>query len=263
MKRFFFRKREMPLSFLAFQDIITALAGTMLLLVLLIGLHKSHSANSSTAPATASRQEYEELLRQTGIKRSNLARERQKLENLRKKFDEQAQAAADQMQSKRLAGSIRQMEQLIRQRQQMLQKLQKELQNLQKAPPCTPEEKKLLALLEKYHKSKLELHKVQLEYTLLASDRKENILLDCSRSCWVLSRRDRPPRVLGAAYEAFPELLKYLRKHDPAASCLIISVRPSAGGFIQALKKSLKNEFPKLEIIAEPLVSESAGGLKL
>lgn len=263
MKRFFARKRQMPVSFLAFQDIITALAGTLLLLVLLIGLHKSQSAGSSTAPATASQHEYQELLRQTEIKRTSLARERQKLEVLRKKFDEQTQVAAGQMQSKRLAGSIRRMDQLIRQRQQMQQKLQKELQALQKDLECTPEEKKFLALLEKYQQLKLELHKVQLEYTLQTPDRKENLLLDCSRSRWVLSRRDRPPRMLGAAHDALPELLKYLRKHDPAASCLIIAVRPSAGFFVQALKKSLKTEFPKLEIIAEPLASESAGGLKL
>ena len=257
------RRRQVPVSFLAFQDIITALAGTLLLIVLLTGLYKSTATPGGEVHAAGSAAEYSALTRLAGLKRAQLAAERKKLEQLRREFDQQARAAARLAEAEQLGNAIRKMEHIAGERQKMLEKLQSDLYKLQKSTPRSAEAVQMLDRLEKYRRLSAQWQHRQLEYSLQGIGNKENILLDCSRNRFLVLRQNRSPQDLGAAYNALDKVKNILIRHDPAATRLIIGVRPSAGTFAQALQKALKTQFPKLEIISEPLASETSGGLRL
>lgn len=257
------RRRQVPMSFLAFQDIITALAGTLLLIVLLTGLHKSAAAPGDEPHATGSAAEYSDLTRLAGLKRAQLESERKKLEQLRRDFDQQARAAARHAEAERLGNAIRKMDHIAGERQKMLEKLQSDLHKLQKSTHRSAEAVQMLERLEKYRQLSEKWQNRQLEYSLQGIGNKENILLDCSRERFLLILRKAAPQDLGAAYNALDKVKNILIRQDPAVTRLIIGVRPSAGVFAQALQKALKMQFPELEIISEPLASETSGGLRL
>ena len=78
------RRKKLPgVSFFAFQDIITALAGMLLLLVLAI-FYENNTTRQTVADSAAAKplSEYQDLLKVIDLRRSELARERKKLERL-------------------------------------------------------------------------------------------------------------------------------------------------------------------------------------
>ena len=102
-----------------------------------------------------------------------------------------------------------------------------------------------------------QLRRKRFALQLQSLDHKKTILLDCSQVRW-LWNDNRASTDLGNSIEALPKVLRKLKNTDPAKHRLVLAVRPSAGVFADQLRKLLKQEFPALEIAAEPLAAESS-----
>ena len=130
-----------------------------------------------------------------------------------------------------------------------------------------PALKKLLESAVEVEQIKQQLRHKQYLLKIVPPDRKQTFLLECSRNCWLWSDHANRAVQLGkndpTPTTALTELRQKLRAVVPEQSRLIIAIRPSAGGFAQALKDQLKEDFPATEIICEPLIWENAGGFTL
>ena len=103
-----FRKkhRPVPVSFFAFQDIITALAGCMLIFVLALIAAKANSSSVENGGLIDSK-EYDLLQNQIKLNNSLLAKEEQAIAVLEQEFDRGKLAEQTQKHNKNLALSRR------------------------------------------------------------------------------------------------------------------------------------------------------------
>ena len=257
------KNRQVPVSFFAFQDIITALAGSMLIIVLIIAYGKSRTANNP-GKAMGSRSEYTQLQQKITLQSEELKFKQtmlQQQQNRRNSRD--GEAAAQRIQ--KLKSSTRQLRQHRQEQQNELQSLQRrtaaQYELLKKVDP------QLLKGVEELESLQQQLRSRQYMLKVINPDNKHIFLLDCARSRWSFSDINNPVRLLGKAdptpATALAELTAHLRSVPQQKARLILAVRPSAGNFAQALKEHLQTNFPELEIIYEPLIWENAGGFVL
>ncbi len=253
----FNRHRAMPpVSFFAFQDIITGVTGVMLILVLLLIVHawQNQSAGTVFAPPAGDR-----VAAQIAVLEAEE-------HALLRELDRQQSAARIQSvrQSRRMrlaaldAAQSELTEKLVNLRRESAV-LQTTLSRNGGAPP--PEAREYLTLLneeqillEKFHdrRNRLEIDPARLE--------KPPLLLECRRSEWVLTRPGAAPQLLGKGAPtltaALTELRTILTELGPEKYLLVIAVRPGAGDYIAMLTRSLRHDFPALELAVEALPSD-------
>lgn len=263
------RRKKLPgVSFFAFQDIITALAGMLLLLVLAI-FYENNTTRQTVADSAAAKplSEYHDLLKVIDLRRSELARERKKLESLQTTLRSGRRSPIEKSQQNRLQQEVVELEKVTARRKLLLKKLQQELEQLRQQNSSLDDSEQRSALTRQIKKHQQELNNRRNLLKLSAAVDKQNLLLDCARSCW---RFEKPgtSEMLWNHADISPEktmekLYAHLRKYDCSQVRLVVAVRPSAGGFIGALLRKLHKDFPQLEIVPEPLLYENTGGIEL
>ena len=260
-----FRKkhRPVPVSFFAFQDIITALAGCMLIFVLSSIAAKTNSASVEDGGLIDSK-EYDLLQNQIKLNNSLLAKEEQAIAVLEQEFDRSKLAEQTQKHNKNLALSRRKLEKVARERARLFDEIRRSLELEQKLNRTLAEKNPQLAALINQADKLQQEYAMQQSKLLFADSKKKNLILTVSRKCWLWQAvPGKTPELLGNSVEAPEKVLQKLYDCKSSEVRLIIAVRPSGGGFIEQLKKLLKHTFPAMEIVAEPLASENSGGLEL
>ncbi|MBE6402639.1 MAG: hypothetical protein E7039_02810 [Lentisphaerae bacterium] len=264
MKSYRRKRRPVPVSFFAFQDIITALAGCMLIFVLALAAAKSRAGNDSSG-GMIDRSEYDLLQNKFKLNSSLLRAEEKKIAALRLKLDREKHNLQSVERRKQLQDSSRKLEKIAEEREKLLNSIQQKLAQQQKKNHALAGEKKVLASLIQQATELEEQYNAQHRKLLFADNsRKQNIILTVSRNTWHLQTRSgQVPELLGNSVTSPEKLLKKLRSFNPGSIRLVIAVRPSAGGFIEQLKNKLQQNFPQLETVAEPLSHETSGGVEL
>ena len=259
------KRRPVPVSFFAFQDIITALAGSMLIFVLALAAAKSRSGNDSSGGGMADRSEYDLLQSRFKLNSTLLAEEEKKVAALRRNFDREKRNEQALEQRKRLENSCRKLEKIAGERKKMLDDIQRQSASQQKKNQALAAEKPTLSMLIT-QADELETQYAAQRSKLLFADSKikQNIILTTSCDAWYLQTAvGKSPELLGNSVDSMSKLQEKLHLFDAQTTRLIIAVRPSAGGFIEQLKNKLQQKFPAMEIIAEPLTHETSGGVEL
>lgn len=247
----------LPVSFFAFQDIITALAGVILILVLLTLYQKSRMR-----PAAADKnnavplKQYQSLQQKIAFSKTRLAATGRRLDDLRKNFQADRQQQENLRRSRELTAALPEMEKLIQKRKKQLAILQKEQAALQQQL-SKYSDNDLQKLRESFY---CQLNN-NLTYQVKSTGGKEVLLLTLARRDWQFTAGGRKISYLPA--EAMNLLIEELKKYSPGKVHLLIAVRPSAGAFAESVKNHLQQQFPAMEITAEPLMSEKFGGLTL
>ena len=265
MKIYRRKRRPVPVSFFAFQDIITALAGCMLIFVLALAAAKSRSGNGTSGDGMIDRTEYDLLQNKFKLNSSLLQEEEKKIAALRRKLDREKLQEQSAERQKQLKYSSKKLEIIAGERRKMLHDIQQKLAYQQTVNQTLAAEKKVLASLIQQALN-LEKQYADKRRKLLFNDNqnKKNIILTVSREAWHLqTSSSQAPELLGNSVESMDKLLKKLRQFNSGTTRVIIAVRPSAGGFIEQLKNKLLYKFPGLETVAEPLSHETAGGVEL
>ena len=270
--RFFRHRHRHPggMSLLAFQDIITALAGAILIIVL-ASMYCRNQNSSSALTGAENRdltRQFEQLQQQLTLTRSQLNETQQQLRELREHQQTARQQQTALKQTELLQHQTAIMLQTVNQRTGELHALQRSVEQLnQQITSANVQQQKYLQLQLKRLDLQKKLEDLRLRRQIAADQNGRTVLLDCRRGRWIWSSRNGEQHLLGSAdvspgtaWRELQELLKHLPQPN---SQLIIAVRPSAGGFAEALKKSLHRKFPHLKIILEPMFSEKSGGLQL
>ena len=262
------QKRLLPISFFAFQDIITALAGTLLIVVLVLAFSRNSGDIPVNNTAHGSKRDFErnqKLITQLEQQRALAQLRLQALQNQHASLlDYEAMQEKNRQQQFAFLALQNQKQQYLQRKKKLEQALAQTAQLLRTAPEEL-RQKLQTALLIKTLEEKLSA--VQHSYRIVPQDSKKNLLLECKRDGWLWSTAESPQaRLLGkndpTPQQKLNDLRAELKKYPPQQSRLIIAVRPSAGMMIQALKNQLRQEFPNLEILCEPLADENLGGLK-
>ena len=215
------------------------------------------------------RSEYDRLMRRIALKQQQKNTVSQAIQQLEERLKQQRSGEKLHKTSQQLAaltgeaaGAVKNMQ---REKDSLLQELSGITLELESAPESV---KKRMQLFERRRQLEQQLQDKENTFLLNNATDKKSLVLDCSRQRWIWSSHPGEKRVLGnsadpTAESALAELLALLDKCDGPHSRLIVAVRPDAGGFVQALLEVLKIRYPELEISAEPLISESAGGIGL
>lgn len=266
MRRKRIKKRQLPVSFFAFQDIITALAGALLIIVLVTAYGRSRPG--APEESMVSRSEYELLQQKLQLQSDLLSARQQELKQLRKEQKLSRKAVQKSQQenlyknaSGKVNKSLAEWELLYRKLSAEQEKLTREINR------ADPAMRDLLAQAEALESLQQELKHKQNSFLLESGGERKLVVLDCARGKWLWSDPQDKNIRLGAddlsPQMALNELRDRLKQFDPLKVKLLIAVRPSAGAFAQALKELLQREFPGMQIICEPLASETAGGFEL
>lgn len=272
MKTFRRRPFRQAVSFFAFQDIITALAGSLLIIVLVSAWLKKNTSDAPPGTAGASYRSYRQLTDQIAQINRRINWQRSQLAELRSRQQQHTRQNQQQKLQHHHRFQLAELEKVINERQQLQQQLQQEIAQLeQAAAPIGEQQKKYLQLAAEVQRLRQELNDRQLRRKLSVAGRRTAIL-DCARYAWRWSDTPQVWQLLGQAHadrpplpavEGYRELRQKLQNTTPAIEQLVIAVRPSGGMFAEALKADLHQHFPKLKILMEPLFSENAGGLEL
>ena len=252
------KKGMLPVSFFAFQDIITALAGVILILVLLTLYQKSRilpaaADNHNAVPL----KQYQSLQQKIAFSKSRLAGTRRQLDEMRKNFQADRQQQENLRRSRELTAALPEMEKLIQKRKKQLATLQKEQAALQQQLSKYSDDD-LQKLRERFY---CQLNN-NLTYQVKSTGGKEVLLLTIARREWQFSAAGGK-KISYLPAEAMNLLIEELKKFPSGKVHLLIAVRPSAGAFAESVKNHLQQQFPAMEITAEPLMSEKFGGLTL
>ncbi len=259
------KHRPVPISFFAFQDIITALAGCMLIFVLALAAAKSRSGGDVPAGKTFARSDYAALQSSIKLKRSILKDQEQKIAGLRAKLEHSEISEQNTLLNKRLKNSTGKLEKISSERARMLEEMQDELSALKnRNRQLKLANKELTALIEQCMMLEKQCSDQRQKLSFADKKNRKNIILTVSRNSWYWQEKPTlKPILAGSSTTALPFVKKQLTGFEPQQTRLIIAVRPSAGGFAGTLKKSLQKTFPAMEIVAEPLSHETLGGLEL
>ena len=267
MKLFRRKKRQLPVSFFAFQDIITALAGSLLIIVLAAAYCKSRPAGEiNSVEGTADEFEANQL--QIVQLEQQIKLQQFKLNTLLEQYkaSDQAQEQQQLLRKQELAAlelrrQLGDLQQIKKNYLQKLSSLDAEIKNA--------DSKTLKLLAQAEENARLEQQLIERKQTQLfrSKDDKQPLLLECSQNGWFWSSKNTARYQLGAddptRQQALNELRKLLKNYDPEKHLLVIAVRPSAGNMIQPLRMLLLREYPQWKIICEPLEFENIGGVKL
>ena len=98
-------------------------------------------------------------------------------------------------------------------------------------------------------------------YQIKSAAGKKVLLLELARKKWQFSAAGKKLSFAPAC--AMQLVIEELKKFPPDKVHLVIAVRPSAGTFAEGAKSHLQQNFPAMEITAEPLMSENFGALTL
>lgn len=263
MRSFRRKKRQVPVSFFAFQDIITALAGSMLIIVLILAYGKSRTAAFS-GKSMGSRSEYSSLQQKILLKTEELKFKRAMLAQQQLRLNNHGREAVEQR-TQMLKKSTRQLREQQRDLRQELQLWSKRVARQQNILSATAPE--LLKGIDELDALRQQLRHRQHLLKIVKADSKQIFLLDCRRNCWRWSDNTVKNQLLGkndpTPATALAEVTARLSSVPPQEARLILAVRPSAGNFAQALKNHLQRRFPALEIVYEPLIWEDTGGFTL
>lgn len=258
------KHRPVPVSFFAFQDIITALAGCMLIFVLIMATAKSRFSGGVAEADLPERNDYDLLQEKIKLHRSLLAAEESKNDKLRQQINRSTVNEKIAERNRSLESAGKKLEKTFEQRSKMLKDMQQQLADLKKHNQTLAAEKRELAALIKRSIELEQQYNSQRRKFLFADKNRQNIVLHISRSSWQLqTAAGQTPEQLGNSVEALPLLIRKLQGLPEKSTRLIIGVRPSGGGFAEPLKRRLKNSFPGMEIVSEPLEHETAGGVDL
>ena len=258
MKRHRRKSGKLPVSFFAFQDIITALAGVILILVLLTLYQKSRAipAPDDQSDEAVSLSQYQALQQQIQQSRNDLEYSHRQLDDLRKNFQTDRIRQEDLRRRRELAATLPVMEKLLQQRQKHFELLQKQHAKLRRQLQKHSADD-LAQLRKKFARQLNE----SLTFQVKSTTGKKVLLLELARHRWYFAADGKklscePPQAMNL-------LLEELKKFPSDQVHLIIAVRPSAGIFAESTKNHLQRCFPAMEITAEPLMSENSGGLIL
>ena len=116
MKKRRWKAQTLPVSFFAFQDIITALAGCMLIFVLALAAAKSRAGNDSSG-GMIDRSEYDLLQNKFKLNSSLLRAEEKKIAALRLKLDREKHNLQSVERRKQLQDSSRKLEKIAEERE--------------------------------------------------------------------------------------------------------------------------------------------------
>ena len=263
------KRSYLAVTFFSFQDIITALAGSMLIVVLLTALiHTRETEKNTPQPAAGNRSYYEELQTRINLSRTELEKRRRDLAALKDNLQEKRMSEQLQKENLHLRQELAKLEKIEHDYRRMEAQLTAELARYKSQTAARDARQSELAQLLKQRN---ELEKVLADrlsrLKLQEIDGKKNVLLDCSRTQWFWSEDPGRKELLNGndvtPATALKNLRNKLKQRSLAKTRLVIAVRPSAGGFFQALKGRLHQEFPALEIATEPMASETVGELVL
>jgi len=244
-------------SFFAFQDIITGVAGVMLILVLAlageawVAARDRKEAAPSGIDAEARRRavlaaEETRLRAEVGrleeaLRRSGAQRSRQERQAALRRVTEDFQARAAEL-------------------RRQLAALPPEATSLPAPVPAEREYRELLAenrRLEAQYREKLFRPAIPAEHR-----GRKVIVLECRERDWLLTMPGEAVRKLGRdAVPPLPaarrELFAQLRKVAVRQHWLAVLARPGAGGYVTMLLTALEEEFPELAVAVEPLPEET------
>ncbi len=262
------RKKLLPVSFFAFQDIVTALAGSLLIIVLLMVINKYNHVSGDRPETAASGTEYRALQNRITYLEKQLKSRRKEIAGLRERFDYQQQTLRQQEQELLFRQQTLNLHnEMTRRRQLQLQMLNDVSRLESQLQRVSPEIKKMLTTVQTIEDAQKQLANAQLQFKLMDSNHKNTVLLDCARSRWRWSDSQQHNIELGqdgaSPQQALDDLRRRLSSLPHTENRLVIAVRPSAGGFAQALKDQLRKDFPGLEIVALPMRSDNIGGIRL
>ena len=173
-----FRKkhRPVPVSFFAFQDIITALAGCMLIFVLSSIAAKTNSASVEDGGLIDSK-EYDLLQNQIKLNNSLLAKEEQAIAVLEQEFDRSKLAEQTQKHNKNLALSRRKLEKVARERARLFDEIKRSLELEQKLNRTLAEKNPQLAALINQSDKLQQEYAMQQSKLLFADSKKKNLIM--------------------------------------------------------------------------------------
>ena len=118
------KKQQLPVSFFAFQDIITALAGTLLIIVLVIAYGKSRTDGDLSTSSAGSSSDYANLQQLIELRKVELAAARNNLAGLQQRRRQSQEDLRIRQYNQQLEQSFQQYSVLLEQQQQQLQTLQ-------------------------------------------------------------------------------------------------------------------------------------------
>ncbi len=266
------RRGGPPVSFFAFQDIITGLAGAMVVIVLLMAFFRTGRGGAELGGGVLADAAAEERLRaRLSLCETELASARAAQAAFRRRVAEAARSERDRRRAAQLAAARSELELETRRRQAELSGLEAELRALAAADAAATAAagaagREFQALRTALADKERALADAERRFKVRSAEGGRTFaVLDCGRSRWRWQMPDAPVRELGAADAPTPAaalaaLRTQLRNLDPTRHTLLVAVRPSAGGFIDALLEVIQESAPRLEIAVEPLASETLGG---
>ncbi|MBE6379489.1 MAG: hypothetical protein E7047_00995 [Lentisphaerae bacterium] len=266
MSRFRRKNRQLPVSFFAFQDIITALAGALLIIVLLAAYNRNHASDG--AQSLIAKSDYELLQKRLQLRQDELRSKSRALKKLRREqsrnHDRQSAASVNSQ----YAAAEAEVNASLLEWELLHKKLSAEIAGIrQETAQADPAVRELLEQVAQLERLQSVIKERKNTFKLDNDDSEALVILDCRRGCWLWSDHRQQKLQLGADDPTPQAALNELRSRLKAIKAdkirLIIAIRPSAGKFAQALKDQLSREFPTVRIIAEPLVSENSGGFEL
>lgn len=267
MSRFRSRKHILPISFFAFQDIITSLAGTLLIIVLIIVCKNNSPPPEADSSRQVSCNSYEKLQSAVNLQTRQLEQQMQKISKLRQILATGEQANKNAEKQKTLLRMTGQLESAERDYRRQLEKLQQQLRKLQLQERDTLlADKTLLQKAQLAEKLEKQIAEKMFRLQIAPAGDRQTFLLDLSRGSWLWQSHGTAPVKLGKNSNSPADAVHDLReklKNIPTQSRLVIAVRPSAGKFIRALRELILRENPGLEVLAEPLPNENSGGIDL
>lgn len=269
MKRRRWKAQTVPVSFFAFQDIITALAGVLIITVLAVLCQRQFTLPDRTTDGmnAVPQKQYEYLQERVALQQKILQEKHRTLEQLRAGSGQYIRQQNILRRARLLEQKKQQLESAVSDYTARLQKVDSELAALEKkVKNADPQVREKLEKITQYRQLQKDyLDKCNRLRINNVPDRK-NIILDCSGDRWFWQSNEKKIDLCKAGIpgvEALENLRRNLRQYAPESIRLIIAVRPSAGGFVNALKMRLKSDFPQLEVLLEPMLHDDLGGLEL
>ena len=267
MSRIRSKKHILPVSFFAFQDIITSLAGALLIIVLIIACKINSPTPAAGSSPQVSRSDYEKLQNAINLQTGQLEQQMQKISKLRQILAAGEQANNNAEKQKNLLRMTGQLESTERSYRRQLEKLQQQLCKIQLQEQNTLlADKTLLQKAQLAEELKKQIAEKMFRLKIAPAGDRQTFLLDLSRDSWLWQSRGTARIKLGKDSSSPTAVIRDLReklKNIPPRSRLVIAVRPSAGKFARALRELIQRENPGIEVLAEPLPNENSGGLEL
>lgn len=240
-------------SFFAFQDIITGVAGVMLVLVLALTGEAWLAARDAKHPLPVETSAADR-------RRALLAAEESRLRGEVARLEAALRNAGARRSRLETLAALRRAEEVLRSRSAELRRnLAEPAVAPEPLPPPSPAELEYRRLLAATDALAAQYRERSLRPEVPSEHHGRKVIaLECDARLWHLTMPGEAARELGAGEDlplpaARRELFAQLDRIDAGKHCLAVLVRPAAGAYVTMLLNALEERFPTLELTAEPL----------